>query len=266
MGELTKLQSLKGMLSAESTKKRFEEMLGNKANGFISSVLQVVNNSDYLKNADPASIMTSAAIAASLDLPINPNLGYSALIPYNDKQKGQVCQFQIMTRGFLQLAIRSGQYMAINNAVVYDGQLIKQDPFKGEYVFDFNSKKSDTVIGYVGYFRLVNGFEKYLYMTVDEVKKHGQKYSQTYRKGYGLWKDAFDEMALKTVLKLLLSKHGYLSIELQRAVTFDQGTVTPKTEDVLNIEEVDVNYVDNVPESAAEKAKQIIDGEAVNND
>lgn len=265
MGELTKYQSLKNMLSAESTKKRFEEMLGSKASGFISSVLQVVNNSEYLKNADPTSIMTSAAIAASLDLPINPNLGYSALIPYNDKQRGQICQFQIMTRGFNQLAIRSGQYLAINNAIVYEGQLIKQDPFKGEYVFDFNSKKSDKVIGYVGYFRLVNGFEKYLYMTVDEVEKHGRKYSQTYRKGYGNWKDDFDGMALKTVLKLLLSKYGYLSIELQKAVTFDQSTVVSNSDDATNIEDVEIVYSDNVEESQSEKVKQLLDG-GVDND
>ena len=259
MGELTKYQSLKQMLSADNTKKRFEEMLGKKAAGFISSVLQVVGNNSYLQNADPASVMTSAAIAASLDLPINPNLGYAAIIPYNDKGKGQVAQFQIMTKGFNQLAIRSGQYLAINNAIVYEGQLVKQDPFKGDYVFDFDSKKSDNIIGYVAYFRLINGFEKYYYMTVDEVTKHGLKYSQTFRKGYGMWKDNFDDMALKTVLKMLLSKYGYLSIELQRAVQFDQSTVVPKTDDATDIENADVVYVDNEPASKADELKMIVE-------
>ena len=107
-------------------------------------------------------------------------------------------------------------------------------------VFDFNAKKSDKVIGYVGYFRLVNGFEKYLYMTVEEVEKHGHKYSRTYRKGYGNWKDDSDGMALKTVLKLLLSKYGYLSIELQKAVTFDQSTVVSNSDDATNIEDVEI--------------------------
>jgi recombination protein RecT len=228
------------MLSADNTKKRFEEMLGKKAAGFISSVLQVVGNNSYLQNADPASVMTSAAIAASLDLPINPNLGYAAIIPYNDKGKGQVAQFQIMTRGIIQLAIRSGQYSRITNSIVYEGQLVKQDPFTDEYVFDFNAKKSNKIIGYVAYFRTIGGFEKYYYMTKEEVESHGKKYSKTFKSG--VWQTDFNSMALKTVLKLLLSKYGILSVEMQKAVEFDQSVIKG---DINNIEEATAEYIDN---------------------
>ena len=96
-------------------------------------------------------------------------------------------------------------------------------------------------------------------MTVDEVTKHGLKYSQTFRKGYGMWKDNFDDMALKTVLKMLLSRYGYLSIELQRAVQFDQSTVITKTDDATDVENADIIYVDNEPASKADELKMIVE-------
>ena len=246
--ELTKLNQLKNMLSMDSTKQRFTEIMGKKAPAFISSVLQVVSNNSYLQNADPTSVMASAAIAATLDLSINPNLGFAAIIPFNDRQKGQVAQIQIMVKGFKQLAMRSGQYLALNDAIVYEGQLVKEDPFKGEYEFDYYAKKSDKVIGYMAYFKLVNGFEKYFYMTKEQVEAHGKKYSQTYKKGFGIWKDDFDAMALKTVTKLLLSKYGILSIEMERAITFDQSTIKG---DITNVDvnELEPEYIDNSKKS-----------------
>lgn len=245
---MSNLPTVKKMFSEEACMNNLKAMLGTKAQGFATSVLSVVNNNKLLQNAAPLSIYTSAMVAASLDLPINPNLGFAALVPY-----GGTCQFQVMTRGILQLAIRSGQYQRINNAIVYDGQLIRQDPFTGDYEFDFNAKKSDKVIGYVSYFKTICGFEKYYYMTKEEVEKHGKKYSKTYNNG--VWKTDFDSMALKTVLKLLLSKFGILSIEMQRAIRFDQAAIKGDINSVESIDELDTEYIDNEQEPEVDEKK-----------
>ena len=249
---MSNLPEVKKMFSNEACLGNLKAMLGTKAQGFATSVLSVVNNNKLLQNASAQSIYTSAMVAASLDLPINPNLGFAALVPY-----GGTCQMQVMTRGLTQLAIRSGQYQRINNAIVYDGQLIKEDPFTGEYEFDFHAKKSDNVIGYVAYFKTIGGFEKYFYMTKEEVEKHGRKYSKTYNNG--VWKTDFDSMALKTVLKMLLSKFGILSIEMQRAIRFDQASIKGDFNSVDDIDELDAEYVDNEKEKVVdeEKAKKL---------
>ena len=226
--------------------KNLKAMLGNKAQGFATSVLSTVNNNKLLQNADAGSIYTAAMLAASLDLPINQNLGFAALVPY-----GGTCQFQIMTKGIVQLTIRSGQYSKINNAVVHDGELIKYDPFTDAYEFDASKRTSDKVIGYMAYFKTVSGFEKYLYMSIEDMEKHGQKYSKSFgRKNKmgewsSLWQTDPQSMGLKTVLKLLLSKFGILSIEMQRAINFDQASVKGEINSVEDIETLEPEYVDN---------------------
>lgn len=235
------LAQLKGLLSADSTKKRFYEILGNKSAGFISSIVNVVNGNPALQEANPNTVLMSAAIAATLDLPINPNLGFAAIVPY--KERGQaVAQFQMMWRGFVQLAQRSGQYRTLNTTEVYEGEVKSQNRFTGDIVFDPDGRKSDKVIGYVAYMSLLNGFEKYYYMSREECEKHAKRYSKTYQKGYGKWKDDFDAMAKKTVLKLLISKYGIMSVDMQKAVEFDQSTVQG---DINHIEEATAEYMDN---------------------
>lgn len=235
------LAQLKGLLSADSTKKRFYEILGNKSAGFISSIVNVVNGNPALQEANPNTVLMSAAIAATLDLPINPNLGFAAIVPY--KERGQaVAQFQMMWRGFVQLAQRSGQYRTLNTTEVYEGEVKSQNRFTGDIVFDPDGRKSDKVIGYVAYMSLLNGFEKYYYMSREECEKHAKRYSKTYQKGYGKWKDDFDAMAKKTVLKLLISKYGIMSVDMQKAVEFDQATVQG---DINHIEEATAEYMDN---------------------
>lgn len=237
----TNLAQLKGLLSAESTKKRFYEILGSKSAGFISSVLNVVNGNPSLQKVNPNTVLMSAAIAATLDLPINPNLGFAAIVPY--KEKGQaVAQFQMMWRGFVQLAQRSGQYRTLNTTEVYEGEVKSQNRFTGDIVFDPDGRKSDKVVGYVAYMSLLNGFEKFFYMSREECENHARRYSKTYQKGYGKWKEDFDAMAKKTVLKLLISKYGIMSVDMQKAVEFDQSTVQG---DINHIEEATAEYVDN---------------------
>ena len=235
----TTLPQLKSMLSGEATKKRFQEILGQKAPGFISSILSVANSNTLLQKAEPMSVMNAAVIAATLDLPINPTLGMAAIVPY-----GNQAQFQIMTKGLTELSLRSGQFISLINEVVYDGQLVSKNKFTGEYVFNEDLKKSDKVIGYMAYYKLTNGFEKTMYMTVEEIQAHALKFSQTYKRNQGVWRDNFDAMGLKTVLKLLLSKYAPKSIEMQRAIAFDQATVKDNLIE-RDIEDVNPEYVDN---------------------
>jgi len=244
MSNLTQKPTLTGILSNESVKKRFDEMLGKKSAGFISSIISATKGNPKLANCEPNSIVSSAVIAATLDLPIQSNLGFAAIVPYTTKVDGQfvdVAQFQIMWRGLVQLAIRSGQYRTINTSEVYEGELVKYSRVTGECEIDESQKKSEKIVGYVAYFKLVTGFEKYLYMSREEVEKHALKYSQTYKKGFGKWKDDFDSMAKKTVLKLLLSKFGILSVDIQNALTFDQSVV-------MNPETMETVYADNTEE------------------
>ena len=221
-------QTVKQFFSQDIIKNKVQEVLGQRSNQFITTVLQIASSNDLLSKSDPVSILNASMVAATLDLPINQNLGFAYIIPFNQKQKDgslkTVAQFQLGYKGFIQLAQRSGQFKTISATPIYEGQLIESNPLTG-FKFDFGSKKSDIIIGYAAYFELLNGFQKTLFMTVDEMKQHGLKFSQTYKKGYGLWKDDFDSMAQKTVIKLLLSKFAPLSIEMQKAIVTDQAIV-----------------------------------------
>lgn len=215
------------VFSNGSITKRFEKVLGDSAKGFVASVLQIINSNDMLSDCDPDSLYSASMTAAALDLPINPNLGFAYIIPYR-KGKGRnsrvIAQFQMGYKGYIQLAQRSAQYKTISAAPIYDGQLINEDPLRG-FEFDFTNKQSDTVIGYASYFKLLNGFEKIFYMTADQVEKHAKTYSQSYKSGYGVWNDDFEAMAVKTVLKLLISKYGPMSVDLEKAIEADQGEI-----------------------------------------
>ena len=144
------------LLNQDVIKKRFEQVLGNKAAGFMSSILSAVNANPELKKADPMSVISAAAVAASLDLPINPSLGFAHIVPYK-KDNVPIAQFQMGWRGFVQLGMRSGQYKTINVCTVYEGELVGGDRFTGEMHFDESKRKSDKIIGYVAFFKLLNG-------------------------------------------------------------------------------------------------------------
>lgn len=216
-------KTVKGMLETPAFKKKFEEMLGKKAAGFISSIIAVTNSSNYLMKADPATVIGAAAQAAMLDLPINQSLGFAYIVPY----KG-AAQFQLGYKGYIQLAQRSGQYVDIGAKTVYEGELEYENRLLDK--FRFGERASDKVIGYLAYFRLTNGFEKMLYMTIDEAQAHAKKYSQNYKGGTDKWGLAdFNVMAEKTVLKRLLSKYGPLSIEsvqMSQALANDGGVIS----------------------------------------
>lgn len=251
MVNIQQTTSVKSLLSTENVKAKFHEILKDRAAGFTANLAVMVNNSAALSKCEPLSVISAAVVSASLDLPLDPNLGFAAVVPFGEK-----AQFQIMYKGLIQLAQRSGQYKTIGVTEIYEGELKNQNRLTGEYEFDFSAKVSDKVIGYAAYFKLLNGFEKTIYWPIEQVDKHGKRFSQTYKKGFGLWKDDFDNMAKKTVLKHLLSRWGILSIEMQKAVKFDQSVVKdPETEDI--------EYVDNETGEVFEKpeAKTVVSSE-----
>lgn len=238
---------VKTTLDQDSVKNRFNNVLGKKAPQFMASIVNAVAGSPKLKKCDPNSIISAAFVAASLDLPIDSNLGFAALVPYDRKfkdpktgewKKVTLAQFQVMYKGFVQLAIRAGEYEKMNCSEVYEDELVFYNPIKGEceLVTEFSNCKqrmngeTDKIIGYYAWFQLRSGFTKELYMSKSEVLNHAKKYSQSYKydlnegKTSSKWSTDFDAMAKKTVIKLLLSKWGILSIDMQRAIIDDQKT------------------------------------------
>jgi recombination protein RecT len=253
------LPQLKQALNAPSVKAKFEEMLGKRSSQFMTSITSVVQNNALLQKADVNSIIMGAAVAASMDLPLNANLGYAALVPFNSKE-GCFAQIQIMVKGWTELFLRSGQCQSIICETVYEGQLVKKNKFIGEYVFDEDAKTSDKIIGFMAYFKLTNGFEKYDYMTIDEVKAHAARFSQTYKKGFGVWKDNFEAMAQKTVLKRLLTKYAPKSIEMQQMAMFDQSVVKGSVD---NMDAATPDYADNRAENVETTDFEEVSDEAV---
>lgn len=229
-------KSISKVLAQDSVQKRFSEMLGKKAPGFISSILQVVNGNNLLQKAEPATILNAAATAASLDLPINPNLGFAYIVPYKGK-----AQFQMGWKAYVQLALRTGQYQAINVVEVYENQFRSFNAMTEFLECDFSIEGSGKVVGYAAYFRLSNGFEKTTFWSKEKVLDHAKKYSQSFGKSFSPWSDEslFDSMAKKTVLKNTLSKWGIMSIEMERGILADQS---------VQIAEGEFQYPDNTPD------------------
>lgn len=255
------VKSVDSMLKSPKIQERLKDMLDNNSAAFCTSIINVINGNNMLQNADPQSIIKSAMVAASLKLPIDPNLGFAAIVPYKNKGVAEA-QFQIMYKGLTQLAIRSGQYETINVAEVYEDELESYDPFTGDVKFTSQDKwkmryeADGKVIGYFAYFRLLTGFNKKLYLTKGEVEKHASTYSQSYKydkqKGYSSsrWSQDFDAMAKKTVLKQLLSKYGILSVEMQSVMKFDQARVGG------TIDNPQPEYIDN-PEYEEPKGETV---------
>lgn len=244
--------SVKGLMDSPAVKKRFEEVLCERAPQYMSSIVNLVNSDTNLKKCEPMSVIASCMVAATMDLPVDKNLGYAWVVPYGTK-----AQFQMGYKGYIQLALRTGQYKAINVVEIREGELINWNPLSEEVDIDFTQRKSDKVIGYAGYFKLLNGFEKTVYWSKEEVEAHAKKFSKTYSFKNGVWQTDFDSMAKKTVLRNLLSKWGILSIEMQKAYSADNNSVkdTILKEDNVEIDfetgEVieDVEYTDPVQEN-----------------
>lgn len=223
------------------TQEYLQAVLGEKKSSFINNLTALVAGSKQLQACKPMSVMYAAIKATALDLPLDPNLGFAYVIPYKNNKEGDTdAQFQIGYKGFIQLAMRSGQYRTINVRDVREGEIIGEDFVSGDLRFKklSSNREKATIIGYVAFFRLVNGFEKMMFWTVDEVKQHAITYSKTFGstikniREASKWTTDFDAMAKKTALKLLLSKYGILSVEMKNALTADQLVVNEQGEDM----------------------------------
>lgn len=220
------VMTTKDFFSKPIVQQKLIELLGKNAQSFATSVLQVVNSNDMLKNADPQTVFSAACMAATLNLPINNNLGFAYIVPFrNNKANRTEAQFQLGYKGFIQLAQRSGQFKRINACATYSDDT-EQTVYE-RLTSLLPKKPTGQITGYIAYFQLLNGYEAHLAMSIEELNAHSQKYSQTAKKGFGVWKDNFDAMAQKTVIKLLLSKQAPLSIDtpLATAVQADQAVI-----------------------------------------
>lgn len=239
----------KALMNTPAMKKKFTDILHEKSDSFMGSLMTLVGGDNYLSQAEPMTIIASALKAATMDLPIDKNLGYAYVVPFNRSEKvgnkwvkHNEAQFILGYKGYIQLAQRSGQYKALNALAIYDGQLIDWNPLTEEFTFDYKAKVSDEVIGYVGFFELLNGFKKTVYWTKQEIESHRIKNAKGYDKEKlsGAWVDNYDSMAIKTVLRNMLSKWGLLSVEMQSAITSDEKVFRVDENNDL-IEETDLS-------------------------
>lgn len=252
-----KPKTLRELFNNPIIKTKIEQLVGKNSATFATSVMQIANSNTMLRTADPTSIFNAACMAATLNLPLQNGLGFAYIVPFkNNKERKVEAQFQIGYKGFIQLAQRSGQFKRLVALPVYKKQLIKKDFINGfEFDWEQEPEKDENPIGYYAYFKLVNDFSAELYMSHDDIVKHAQRYSQTFKKGFGVWHDNFEAMALKTVMKLLLSKQAPLSVEMQQAVLADQAVVK-------DVENQEFNYGDNVQNA---EFVTVVDDETFNN-
>lgn len=252
-----KPKTLRELFNNPIIKTKIEQLVGKNSATFATSVMQIANSNTMLRTADPTSIFNAACMAATLNLPLQNGLGFAYIVPFkNNKERKVEAQFQIGYKGFIQLAQRSGQFKRLVALPVYKKQLLKKDFINGfEFDWEQEPEKDENPIGYYAYFKLVNDFSAELYMSHDDIVKHAQRYSQTFKKGFGVWHDNFEAMALKTVTKLLLSKQAPLSVEMQQAVLADQAVVK-------DVENQEFNYADNIQNA---EFVAVVDDETFNN-
>jgi len=258
--KLSECKTLKDFLNHPVILEKVKSLVNKNAATFTTSIMQIVNSNTMLRNAEPMSIFNAACMAATLNLPLQNGLGFAYIVPYqNRKEKKTEAQFQIGYKGFIQLAQRSGQFERLVSLPVYKKQLVKKDFING-FIFDWEQEpeNDENPVGYYAYFKLINGFSAELYMSHDDVVKHAQRYSQTFKKGFGIWHDNFEAMALKTVTKLLLSKQAPLSVEMQQAVLSDQAVIKNEGEFTYSDNIIDGEIVVAVDETTFEQCKQSV--------
>lgn len=238
---------LTSYLTQEAVKNQINNVIGGE-NGqrFISSIVSAVNNSPQLAQCTNQSILSGALLGESLKLSPSPQLGQYYLVPFNDRQKGKVAQFNLGYKGYIQLAIRSGQYKKLNVLAIKEGELIKFNPLTEEIdvrlIEDEDIRENTPTIGYYAMFEYTNGFRKAIYWSKTKMENHAKKYSAGYSKDlqhgtqYTFWSKDFDAMAYKTMLRQLISKWGIMSIDMQNAVESDMAVIN---------EDGSKDYVDN---------------------
>ena len=237
---------LKSVLDAPSVQAQFKNALGEHKDTFVASLIDLFTGDKSLQTCKPAQLIQEALRAATLKLPLNKALGFAYIVVYNNSAKDDhgnwikipTPTFILGYKGYIQMAMRTGQYRTINADIVYEGEMRKGNKLTGEILLD-GEKTSDKVIGYFCYFELLNGFSKTLYVSVDDMASYAKKFSPSIKKTTTVeqlqklanttvqaksvgWEGNFNDMALKTVVRRLLSKYGYLSVEMQSALSTEQ--------------------------------------------
>ena len=256
-------------ITSTGIKNKINQLVGDEASGkrFISSIVSAVSTNPSLAECDNASIVSGALLGEALKLSPSPQLGNYYLVPFNDKEKGKVATFQLGYKGYIQLAIRSGQYKKLNVLAIKEGELIKYDPLNEEIevqlIEDETKREKAKTIGYYAMFEYVNGFRKTLYWSKEKMEAHAKQYSQSYRAdkekktSYTFWSKDFDGMAYKTMLRQLISKWGIMSIDMQTAYEADMAYIKEdgskeyvdneeKVQDANVVEEKEVKGLDEI--------------------
>lgn len=242
-------------MTSAGISKKINQIIGDDKSGkrFISSIISAVSVNPTLSECDNASILSGALLGESLNLSPSPQLGHYYLVPFNDKTRGKVATFQLGWKGYYQLALRSGYYKKINVLPIKEGELISWNPLEEEIkvqlIEDEEEREKANTIGYYAMYEYLNGFKKAIYWSKAKMIKHAEQYSQGYRakKGYTFWEKDFDSMAMKTMLRQLISKYGIMSTELQNAYESDMAVIN---------EDGSKDYVDNVKEADFEIQEQ----------
>lgn len=234
-------------LSNEAVKKNIMSVIGEKGTQkFISSVVSAVQANPALAECSNSSILSAALLGESLNLTPSPQIGQFYLVPYQDKERGSQAQFQIGYKGYIQLAVRSGQYRKIVASEVKDGEIVFYNPITEEFtlkpILDMKTRESLPTVGYYAMFELTNGFRKELYWSREQMESHARRYSRGYARdlqkhtAYTFWSKDFSGMAKKTLLRQLISKWGIMSIEMEKGFAGDMGVIN---------EDGTVDYIDN---------------------
>ena len=250
----TQKRSITEFLNRVDVAANIEQALGkDNRQRFITGVISAVNTTEALKECTNTSILSGALLGETLKLSPSPQLGHYYLVPYNDKEKGKVAQFQMGYKGYIQLAIRSGQYKKLNVLAVKKGELEYFDPLNEEIkinlmVDKWDEREEAETIGYYAMFELVNGFKKAIYWSKKQMENHAIKYSPGYKakKGYTFWEKNFDGMAYKTMLRQLISKWGITTIDMQSA--FESDMTFTDDNGLKQYPEADADIIDITPE------------------
>ena len=251
---------LAAYLTQDAVKNQINSIVGGKdGDKFVTAIVSAVNANPAIKDCTNQSIMAAALLGHSLKLSPSPQLGYYYLVPFNDKEAGKVAQFQLGYKGYIQLALRSGQYKKLNVLAIKEGELEYFDPLNEEIkvnlmIDKWDERENAPTVGYYAMFELVNGFRTAIYWSKGQMENHAITYSPGYKvkKGYTFWEKNFDAMAYKTMLRQLISKWGVMSVEMQTAFDSDMAVIHEdgsKTYVENDNEIIDVQTVEPAAES-----------------
>lgn len=270
----TQRTGITAYLNSEKVLGNIEQALGKtEKQRFITGVISAVNTNPALQGCSNQSILAGALLGESLKLSPSPQLGHYYLVPFNDKEQGKVATFQLGYKGYIQLAIRSGQYKKLTVLAIKKGELEHFDPLNEEIrvnlmIDKWDEREEAETVGYYAMFELVNGFRKAIYWSKKQMENHALKYSPGYKakKGYTFWEKNFDGMAYKTLLRQLISKWGVMSTELQNAferdMTFeDNSGGVQYFDNTMEVDAIDAEIIEPSEEQVTQEVETTTDAQ-----